>query len=49
VVFGDIWTSRLYAIQTVFVIDNGVVRPTRGGVYGVISLVFGRSRWSSRV
>jgi KUP system potassium uptake protein len=40
VVFGDIGTSPLYAIQTVFAIDGGVVRPTRGDIYGVISLVF---------
>src|SRR2546423_1465389 len=40
VVFGDIGTSPLYAIQTVFAIDGGVVRPTRSDVYGVISLVF---------
>src|SRR3954470_16907875 len=40
VVFGDTGTSPLYAIQTVFAIDGGVVRPTHGDVYGVISLVF---------
>jgi KUP system potassium uptake protein len=40
VVFGDIGTSPLYAIQTVFGIDNGAVRPTAGDVYGVISMVF---------
>ena len=40
VVFGDIGTSPLYAIKTVFSIDNGAVEPTRGDVYGVISLVF---------
>ena len=40
VVFGDIGTSPLYAIQTVFGIDNGAVRPTPGDVYGVISMVF---------
>jgi KUP system potassium uptake protein len=40
VVFGDIGTSPLYAIQTVFAINGGVVRPTRGDVFGVISLVF---------
>jgi KUP system potassium uptake protein len=40
VVFGDIGTSPLYALQAVFVIDGGLVRPTRGDVYGVISLVF---------
>jgi KUP system potassium uptake protein len=40
VVFGDIGTSPLYAIQTVFSIDNGLVRVTASNVYGVISLVF---------
>jgi len=40
VVFGDIGTSPLYSLQTVFAIDHGAVRPTPGDVYGVISLVF---------
>jgi KUP system potassium uptake protein len=40
IVFGDIGTSPLYALQTVFSIDNGAVRPTPGDVYGVISLMF---------
>jgi KUP system potassium uptake protein len=40
VVFGDIGTSPLYAMQTVFSIDNGAVRPTPGDVYGVVSLIF---------
>ena len=40
VVFGDIGTSPLYALQTVFAADNHAVRPTEDGVYGVISLVF---------
>jgi KUP system potassium uptake protein len=40
VVFGDIGTSPLYAIQIVFAIDGGAVHPTRGDVLGVISLVF---------
>jgi KUP system potassium uptake protein len=40
VVFGDIGTSPLYAMQTVFSIDGGAVRPTAGDVYGVVSLVF---------
>jgi KUP system potassium uptake protein len=40
VVFGDIGTSPLYALQTVFTADHHVVRPTQAGVYGVISLVF---------
>jgi KUP system potassium uptake protein len=45
VVFGDIGTSPLYALQTVFSIDGGAVRPTPGDVYGVLSLVF----WSITV
>jgi KUP system potassium uptake protein len=40
VVFGDIGTSPLYALQTVFAIDGHAVKPTPGDVYGVISLVF---------
>src|SRR5512133_3869500 len=40
VVFGDIGTSPLYALQTVFAADHHAVHATRAGVYGVISLVF---------
>jgi KUP system potassium uptake protein len=40
VVFGDIGTSPLYALQTVFSIDDGAVKATSSDVYGVISLVF---------
>jgi KUP system potassium uptake protein len=40
VVFGDIGTSPLYALQTVFAADHHAVRPTQSAVYGVISLVF---------
>ena len=40
VVFGDIGTSPLYALQTVFSLDHNEVRPTPGDVYGVLSLVF---------
>jgi KUP system potassium uptake protein len=40
VVFGDIGTSPLYALQTVFTADNHAVHATSGDVYGVISLVF---------
>src|SRR5919107_5619088 len=39
IVFGDIGTSPLYALQTVFTIDPDV-RPDEASVYGVISLVF---------
>ncbi len=45
VVFGDIGTSPLYALQTVFTIDGGIVKATPEDVYGVISLVF----WSITV
>jgi KUP system potassium uptake protein len=40
VVFGDIGTSPLYAMQTVFALDNHKIKATEGDVYGVISLVF---------
>ena len=40
IVFGDIGTSPLYALQTVFSIDHGAVRPTQADVYGVISMMF---------
>ena len=39
VVFGDIGTSPLYALQSDLRRRHGV-RPTAAGVYGVISLVF---------
>lgn len=39
VVFGDIGTSPLYAMQTVFSIDHHSVTPTPGDVFGVISMV----------
>jgi KUP system potassium uptake protein len=40
VVFGDIGTSPLYSLQTVFNADHHAVHATPGDVYGVISLVF---------
>jgi KUP system potassium uptake protein len=40
VVFGDIGTSPLYALQTVFTHDNHAVPTTDSAVYGVVSLVF---------
>lgn len=40
IVFGDIGTSPLYAVQTVFAIDHHAVSPSRGDVMGIISLVF---------
>jgi KUP system potassium uptake protein len=45
VVYGDIGTSPLYSVQTVFGIDHGRVRPTESDVYGVVSLIF----WSITV
>jgi len=39
VVFGDIGTSPLYALHSVFSIDGGAVRPTPSDVYGVVSLI----------
>jgi KUP system potassium uptake protein len=40
VVFGDIGTSPLYAMQTVFHADHGSVPTSQSAVYGVLSLVF---------
>ncbi|MGZ8482159.1 MAG: potassium transporter Kup [Candidatus Limnocylindria bacterium] len=40
VVFGDIGTSPLYAMQTVFTADNHAVHTDPSEVYGVVSLVF---------
>ncbi|WCB97002.1 Low affinity potassium transport system protein kup [Baekduia alba] len=40
IVFGDIGTSPLYALQSVFSVDHHAVHPTQTTVYGVISLVF---------
>jgi KUP system potassium uptake protein len=40
VVYGDIGTSPLYAIQVVFSIDNGLVKLNQADVFGSISLMF---------
>jgi KUP system potassium uptake protein len=40
VVFGDIGTSPLYAVQSVFFVDGGIVHPTEANVYGIVSLIF---------
>lgn len=40
IVFGDIGTSPLYSLQTVFSIDHNAVAPTPLDVRGIISLVF---------
>ena len=39
VVFGDIGTSPLYALQTVFSLHHHAVAPTEADVLGVISMV----------
>src|SRR6476469_6185875 len=39
IVFGDIGTSPLYAMQTVFSIEHNTVRANRSDVLGVISMV----------
>jgi KUP system potassium uptake protein len=39
VVFGDIGTSPLYSVQTVFLSEKGL-HPTPDNVYGILSLVF---------
>jgi KUP system potassium uptake protein len=39
VVFGDLGTSPLYTLQTVFAADNGRIPGTREAVYGVVSMV----------
>src|ERR671916_291195 len=40
VVFGDIGTSVLYALHTVFTVGDGAIPLTRDAVFGVISMVF---------
>lgn len=40
VVFGDIGTSPLYSVQSVFNSDGGAVRPNETDIYGVISWMF---------
>ncbi len=40
VVFGDIGTSPLYALQAVFTSHDAALAPTQSAVYGIISLVF---------
>ena len=40
VVFGDIGTSPLYSLQTVFSIEHNAVAATREDVFGVVSMVF---------
>lgn len=45
IVFGDIGTSPLYAMRSVFSVDNGAIPATPADVFGVVSLVF----WSITV
>lgn len=40
VVFGDIGTSPLYAVQTAFTLSNHAVKATEFHIFGVISLIF---------
>ncbi len=40
VVFGDIGTSPLYAMHTVFAIDGGRIRPAAVDCFGIVSLIF---------
>ena len=40
VVYGDIGTSPLYALQAVFAVDHGAVHATRADVLSVISMLF---------
>lgn len=40
VVFGDIGTSPLYALKTVFALDGGIVGTSQEDVYGVVSMIF---------
>lgn len=39
VVYGDIGTSPLYAMRSIFTFDNHSVVPTQEGVYGILSLL----------
>ncbi len=49
VVFGDIGTSPLYALQTVFTTENNRIPTNHAAVYGVISMVVWSlmSSWSA--
>jgi KUP system potassium uptake protein len=40
VVFGDIGTSPLYSVETMFAINDNAVKPTIDDVYGIVSLIF---------
>lgn len=40
VVFGDIGTSPLYSMQSIFALDGGIVETTQANIYGVVSTMF---------
>ncbi|MBV9819750.1 MAG: KUP/HAK/KT family potassium transporter [Solirubrobacterales bacterium] len=40
IVFGDIGTSPLYTVQTIFTAHRDVVHTTTADVYGIVSLIF---------
>lgn len=40
VVFGDIGTSPLYAMQSIFALDGGIVETSQANIYGVVSTIF---------
>ena len=40
VVFGDIGTSPLYSMQSIFSLDHGIVATTQDNIYGVVSTIF---------
>ena len=40
IVYGDIGTSPLYTVQTIFTQHADAARPTIAGVYGIASLIF---------
>ncbi|MBV7363090.1 KUP/HAK/KT family potassium transporter [Actinomycetaceae bacterium TAE3-ERU4] len=40
VVFGDIGTSPLYAVQTAFALEDGKISISTANIYGIISLIF---------
>jgi KUP system potassium uptake protein len=40
IVFGDLGTSPLYTVQTIFTAHADAAKPTPAGVYGIASLIF---------
>jgi KUP system potassium uptake protein len=40
IVYGDIGTSPLYTVQTIFTAHRDAAHPTAAGVYGIASLIF---------